>query len=355
MKRISILLSVVMTGVVLMNCKDDNDNIAAVDTGENSVVLTSFSTNATSTYASLSAATITLQSNVQSFVQSGSDADLTKIQAQWKAAREIWEQSEAHLFGPVATEDIDPRIDTWPVNFTDLDQQLASDNEFTADYIDGLQEALKGFHPIEYLIFGKEGKKKAADFTDREKEYLVALSNNLADLTLEAANQWNPAKGGDYAGEVSKAGSGSKTYESQKAAFEEIVAAMAGICEEVSTGKLAEPYEAKDASLEESPFSGNSITDFTNNIKGVRNVYTGKFLVDGTGLDDLVKKHNLSLDKTINEKIDAAINSLNAITLPFGKAIFDQAPLVENAMTAIGDLQKTIDEQLLPFVQQHSN
>jgi len=354
--RILSIMSAFFVGVILMNCKDDSDNVAAVDSGENSVLLTDFSTNvAASVYVNLAASTSELNANVASLVESKSDADLAKCQASWKKARETWEQSEAHLFGPVATESIDPRIDTWPVNFVDLDAQLSSENEFTDDYIDNLDDALKGFHPIEYLIFGKDGDKKAADFTDRQFEYLTALAQNLQDLTMQLALQWTPATNGNYLNEVIKAGNGSTAYTSQRAAFEEIVNAMSGICDEVANGKLAEPYDQKNPDLEESPFAGNSIIDFTNNIKGVKNVYTGKFQVDGHGLDELVKKHNLLLDTEINSKIDAAINSLGQINVPFGEAIFDQSVQVENAMNAINDLKTTLEEKLLPFVQQHSN
>src|SRR5262249_14942914 len=153
-------------------------------------------------------------------------ADLGKMQTSWKQAREAYEQSEAHLFGPVATEGIDPSIDTWPVNFTDLDKQLASGNQFTDEYIAGLDDALKGFHPIEYLIFGKDGQKKSTDFTDRQLEYLNALAKNLKDLTTGLASDWNPNTGG-YVEEVSKAGNGSTAYKTQLAAFEELVNAMA--------------------------------------------------------------------------------------------------------------------------------
>jgi hypothetical protein len=86
----------------------------------------------------------------------------------------------------------------------------------------------------------------------------------------------------------------------------------------------------------------------------VKNVYTGKFLVDGKGIDDLVKQHNLALDVEISAAIDAAINSLGNITVPFGQAITEQSVQVENAMTAINGLKTVIEEKLLPFVQQHA-
>ncbi|MEI9920215.1 MAG: imelysin family protein [Bacteroidota bacterium] len=354
MKRVTLLLSVLAAGVVWTSCSDNNDNVPAIDKTENTVILTDFSAQvAVPIYTNLAAKAASLYSDVQALNTSKSATDLAKAQTDWKGARELYEQSEAHLFGPVATDEVDPRIDTWPVNFTDLDQQLASGNTFTAEYIDGLDDALKGFHPIEYLLFGKNGQKLASDFTSRELEYLVALATNLRDLTADCAAKWTVD--GNYSAEVSTAGNGSTVYTTQLAAFEEIVKAMADICDEVGNGKLKEPYDAQNAALEESPFSGNSIIDFTNNIKGVRNVYTGKYATDGHGLDDLVKQHNLSLDAEVTQKIDAAITALGNITVPFGQAISTQKVQVENAMSAINDLQATLEDKLLPFVQAHSN
>jgi putative iron-regulated protein len=353
MKRIT-LLSVAMAGLVLTGCQDNNANVPTIDKTKNSAILTDFSAQvAVPIYTDLAAKASSLYSDVQSLSTSTSQTDFAKAQTDWKGARELYEQSEAHLFGPVATENVDPRIDTWPVNFTDLDQQLASGHAFTTEYIDGLDDALKGFHPIEYLLFGKNGQKQVSDLTARELEYLLALATNLRDLTAECAAKWTVD--GNYSVEVSTAGNGSAVYTTQLAAFEEIVSAMASICDEVGNGKLKEPYDARNPALEESPFSGNSIIDFTNNIKGVRNVYTGKFSTDGHGLDELVKTHNLSLDAEVNQKIDAAITALGKITVPFGIAINTQSVQIENAMTAINDLQTTLEDKLLPFVQQHSN
>ncbi len=350
------IFSLALLGCVLANCSSDDDNVPAIDATQNTTILTDFSTNVASTvYISLAGKTSTLYDNIVELTSTKSQTSLASAQATWKEAREIWEQSEAHLFGPVATEEIDPRIDTWPVNFTDLELQLSSENEFTDEYINNLDDALKGFHPIEYLIFGENGNKDASELTDRELEYLNALATNLRDLTAELATRWTPSTSGNYITEVSTAGNGSTTYKKQVDALEEIVNAMSGICDEVANGKLAEPYDQKDPQLEESPFAGNSIIDFTNNIKGVKNVYTGSFASDGHGLDELVKKHNLSLDAEITASIDAAINALGKITDPFGEAITTQSVQIENAMDAINELQTVLNEKLLPFVQQHAN
>ncbi len=336
-------------------CKKDGDAIPTVDTTLNSEIISDFSLNiANAKYVALAAKTTLLQQQVATLAANPTDINLAICRQTWKDARQVWEQSEALLFGPVETDNIDPRIDTWPVNFTDLDAQLASGNAFTDDYINGLEDALKGFHPIEYIIFGTDGHKSAASLTAREIEYLTALTSNVQVLTANLASTWNTSSSSSFYTEFVSAGKGSTVYATQQAALEQMVTAMAGICDEVANGKMKEPFDAQDPSLEESPFSGNSMTDFTNNITGIQNVYLGKFLADGTGLEDLVKKYNLSLDSEIKSKLSAALGAMANVTHPFGQAILDQHVQVENAMSAINDLQTTLEDKLLPFVKQHS-
>lgn len=259
------------------------------------------------------------------------------------------------LFGPVSTDNIDPRIDTWPVNFVDLEAQLASGNAFTAEYINNLEDALKGFHPIEYLIFGQDGNKTAAQMTAREREYLLALCVNLEELTAHLAYSWDAAHENNYGTILSTAGSGNSTYPTQRAAFEEMVNAMSAICDEVANGKMHEPLIAQDPMLEESPFAKNSITDFTNNIRGVENVYLGRYSENGTGLEDFVRQYDLQTDAAIKQRIAAAVAALGTITVPFGQALTEQPVQVQQAIDAINALAATVDSELLPLVQQHTN
>ena len=78
----------------------------------------------------------------------------------WRDTRVPWEKSEGFLFGPVDTKGIDPAIDSWPVNVADLDAVLASSDALTEAYIDGLIGELKGFHTIEYLLWGEQVTNK---------------------------------------------------------------------------------------------------------------------------------------------------------------------------------------------------
>jgi putative iron-regulated protein len=338
-------------------CDDENEGGSLIDESLNTEVLDDFSaTIAQPVYSTLASKTSTLYDQVLALETGGAtDVELNACRTTWKQAREAWEQSEAFLFGPVSTDNIDPRIDTWPVNFVDLDAQLDSDEDFTEEYINNLEDALKGFHPIEYLIFGEDGNKAAADLSTRDIEYLKGLAKNLKDLTGDLDVSWDPSTSNSYHTAFTKAGDGSAVYSTQLSAFEELVNAMIGICDEVANGKIDEVFVAQDPSLEESPFSQNSLIDFTNNIKGVQNVYLGKYAADGKGLEDLVRKYNLQLDSDVKQKLNNAISALGNVTDPFGEAIISQPIQVQNVVDAINELKDALEEQLLPFVQQHSN
>lgn len=300
------------------------------------------------TYTDMNNAAQELLDNIAIFNATPSEINLTAVRNSWKKMRSIWEQSEGFLFGPVASKNIDPRIDTWPINNSSLDSILNNRDSFPAAYIATLEDGLRGFHPIEYLLWGANGNKQASEITAKEKLLITALAENLKLLSHECITDWNSG----YNNEVINPGNGS-TYPTYLTVYEEIVNAMAGICSEVAEGKMGEPLQQNDPSLEESPFAKNSLTDFKNNILSVRNLYKGNYSGDGKGVEDFVKNYNLSLHNKINMQIDAALTALNNITVPFGEAISAQPVQVQNAITAIDNLGKTLTDEVLPLVGMH--
>ncbi|MBS1576259.1 MAG: hypothetical protein JST09_13225 [Bacteroidetes bacterium] len=337
---------------VLPACHKSGDNGGGTDVIKlkTAILVDAANTVIVPSYNDLSSKAAELLTAVQTLNATTNDANLAACQALWKNIRQTWEQSEAWLIGPVEADNIDPRIDTWPVDFNELDAILNGSNELNEAYVNGLEESLKGFHPIEYLLWGEDGTKVAADFTSRQKNFLLALAQNLNTLCGEVKASWI----GGYASKFATAGaSGNTDYPTTKSAYEALVDGMAGICDEVANGKIKDPFDAQDPMQEESPFAKNSITDFTNNVKGVLAMYQGKFTSDGKGVEDLVRNYNLSLDAEIKNKYQAAITALGAITIPFGEAILTQQTQVTNAMAKINDLAGTLETKLKPFVQQY--
>jgi putative iron-regulated protein len=280
------------------------------------------------------------------------DDNLDAAREAWRLTRVPWEQSEGFLFGPVDTEGIDPSIDSWPVNQADLDAVLASGDPLTKESIDALEGTLKGFHTIEYLLFGVGGTKIAADLTARELEYLDAVTQSLVGSVTRLREAWDPAVD-DFSGTVATAGeAGNTVYTSQSQAVQEIINGLIVICDEVGNGKITDPFEQQDRSLEESQFSDNSNADFADNIRSVRNVYLGGYQErTGTGVQALVQASDPGLDETVVGQIDAAIAAIAAMTPTFGEAITENPTAVEAARTAIGELRQTLESEVLPLAQ----
>lgn len=278
------------------------------------------------------------------------DDNLTAAKNAWRDIRSTWERCEGYLFGPVEDNEYDPETDTWPVNFNDMDALLASAQPLGLTDIEALtSRALKGYHPIEYILWGQGGTRTAATLTARQKEYVVSLSAHIKIVADNLYNSWI-ASGGNYSNKFLTAGTGSTVFVKKQDAFIAITEAMLAICAEVGEGKMKEPYDAFDPQIVESPFSGNSTIDFKNNIIGAFNVYQGKFNDDGVGLQDLVKIRNSALNVQIEQKFNAAINSFAAITLPYEQAIISQRTQCQATMTALTELSTIIDVDLRAFV-----
>lgn len=280
------------------------------------------------------------------------DENLRKVQFAWRDTRKPWEQTETFLFGPVDTQGLDPALDSWPVNRTDLDAVLNTTNTLDVPFVKGLNDTLHGFHTIEYLIFGEANNKTAANMTTREIEYLVSVTSLLHTHVDTLANAWRTT-GGNFITQFETAGQGSKTYPSETAALQELLNGMIGIIDEVANGKIADPFSQTNTELVESQFSFNSLLDFENNIRGAENVYLGRYLQkDGAGLNDLVKRNDSALDTQIRQNFDEAISAIKAIPFPFRNAISNEngRALIVTAQEKISALQTTLESKLLPKI-----
>ena len=351
-----LVLSICLIGCSLTGCGNDDDDdddstsVGEADTFDASTTLNDFAnTVVLATYIDLDNKAGELLNAVKALGEATNQPHLELAQAAWKAARTPWEQSEAFLFGPVDTQGLDPALDSWPVNRVDLDGVLASGQALTEGAIDALEDTLKGFHTIEYLLFREGDQRKAADITPRELEYLVATTENLKAKTAQLRHAWD-ASGENYAGEVANAGTSSTIYKSQKDAMQEVVNGMIVIADEVANGKISDPFNEKDTTLVESQFSFNSISDFQDNIRGIQNVYMGKFTADGQGLNKFVNGVDADLDARFQTEVQTAIDTIGAIPDPFRDSITSQRAAVQAAIDAVSTIQQTLENAILKLV-----
>lgn len=312
------------------------------------------------TYEALHARANDMATCVAELAVETTDPKLTSCQNAWVAARVPWEQSEGFLFGPVTDLGLDPAMDSWPVDRQQLDALLASSVTLTAETITAnLGGGMKGFHTIEYLLWGAESAHSAAHLVaaPRELEYLVALTEALANDANQLLEAWvgtNDEPG--YGKRFARAGTAAGLYSSQLGAIQELIGGMANICDEVAFGKIAEPYKARNPNLIESQFSFNSLLDFADNLRSVRNVYLAS--LDGTqggnSIAGIVQKYDPEFNELVVAQIDTATSAILAIGdggKTFRDAILDSGrdAAIENAQAEIATLMDMLNGQVMPL------
>ncbi len=306
-----------------------------------------------------------------SLLNSPSEETLLATQQAWQTVREPWEQGEAHIFGPVDALSIDPHLDTWPLNTSDLESLLATQNGFSADVIKLFNDDVQGFHTMEFLLFGDgltDNTKAIDEMTALEREYLAATAEVFREYTQSLFDAWtirhdaNDTDSSPYKDFLLTPGN--DFYASELGVVEELINGMIGIVDEVGNGKIAEPFgsdiSSTDTSLVESQYSWNSLADFSNNIQGVLNVYLGRTATQSSsdiGLIDFVKAADATLAERVNTEISTAITAINAIpggnNLPFRQAInnADARVRIQAAIDALGVLQTSLESDVLTLLK----
>jgi predicted lipoprotein len=291
-------------------------------------------------YKDLDGAAATLHTAAETLKATPTDAHLDAARKAWRAARKPWELSEAHLLGPVKDQDLDPQLDSWPLNRTDVDKVLAGQDALTADLIAKQPPSMKGFHAIEYILFGAGTgtQPKATDLTPRQLAYLTALTGDFRRVAADLTKAWAP-EGGNYVAQFVPPANA-------KTVLAEVLTAMGEICEEVADAKIETPLAAKDRTLEESLFSNNSMEDFRHNLEGVQNVYLGRYATAGQGLSALVIAKDPALDARVRQQFANTLASMAAVTVPFGDAITSQAEQLRRVQSEFRTLRQLIGQEV---------
>jgi putative iron-regulated protein len=340
-------LSLLVGGALLAGgCGNDDTNLESLD---QQLVINFTDAVVVPTYNLLATRMAELDAACQALRNAPSAATLKGAQDAWFAARVPWEQSETFLFGPVDSYGWDPAMDSWPLNRTDLDAVLNKGDPLTQQYVSALDPTQKGFHTAEYLLFGDGQTRKPEDLNARQFEYLLALTAELKTVSANLAASWSTGVEGQapYRDLLAKAGeSGNTVYPTVEAGAQEMLGGMLTILDEVANGKIADPYDAKDSNLVESQFALNSLSDFTNNLRGVENVYLGhrpEKAPAGLSLSDVVKARDEALDTRVKAELAAAIAALGKVPEPFPVSIKDPASagVIEGAQAAIRKLHDT--------------
>lgn len=323
------------------------------------------------TYKDMAHHTSVLRDAVSAFAKSPTQSNLDTAKNAWRAARVPWESSESFLFGPVDSLGLDPQVDTWPLNRLDLENVMASGRSITVDLVRNLGTNMQGYHTVEYLLFGSginSNNKPLSDFNQVQIDYLVASSTLLAEyagqLAYSWSNQYNPedASSPGYAEVISNPSFQNPIYTSERAVLEEYVQGMIGILDEVGNGKISDPFgsdiEHANVELVESPYSWNSLADFTNNIRSVYSIYTGSYgSHKGAGIKDYIRGKDAALAQRVEFEILKSMQVIQRISGPNGDMPFRHAILnpegrvrVQLAIDQLAKTRTLIEQSVLPLL-----
>lgn len=295
-------------------------------------------------------------------------ADIKAAGDAWKLARKHWELSEAFLFGPAANHNIDPHIDSWPLDKAAMDDLLdliRAGRQWSLTNNGGY--GLIGFHAVEYMLFELSADENTSlvhstDYTPEELEYLVAVADDLCEqcVCLEACWAGTDAVANDkqqlledaeldygetYGWEMKNARQAGSRYKTFQEAAEEIIQGCIDIADEVGNTKIGRPHMGTtegDKNYIESPYSLNSIEDFADNIISIKRSYLGTQTGDAS-ISDYVKSIDSDLDSRLRAAIETSISAINAIPEPFTKTA--QGAEAQRAMEVTGtDLVDVLEE-----------
>lgn len=310
--------------------------------------------------------------NVQSKHDAGTltDADVEAACEAFKTAREYWEKSEAFLFGAATDFNIDPHMDSWPLDQGQMANFLSNSTmvaglyssdpiAFVNQHNSEFDTAL-GFHGIEFVLFRNGAARPAAVFDGTEDHssfanvtvqckdelaFLVAVAGDVRDncyrlevswLGQQAAAEhrarvselgvWTHAldnNGYYYGADMLLAGTEGSSYASITAALVTLVGASGcgNIANEVASQKIGQAYRVatgtggQDDAIDyiESPYSKRSYIDYRDNIYSIKNSLYGNIdqdTPDANSVMTFLKNNNYSGLNALQSALDDAIDKL---------------------------------------------
>lgn len=339
------------------------------------------------TYSAMADAGLTLLDQcgqILAKVETGEDYSklMSDAGTSWRAMRKHWEQSEAFLYGPASAHNIDPHIDSWPLDFNamnallhDAERMAAIEEEGGAYVGDKLGYALKGFHAAEYLLFESvekdgrpvgTGRPHAANLTHAEAVYLLGIVEDLTQQAILLEYAWagevSDAKQAvleegevepyedRYGWQMINAGKAGSIYVTYQEAAEEIIAGCIDIAGEVADLKMGNPYISstpEERDYIESPYSCTSTIDFADNIRSIQHAYCGAQAGDHS-ISNYVYRQDAELDARVRKAIEDAIKAIEQIGDFENTA--QNNPLVKAAIDQVSALEEVLDKEVLPLL-----
>lgn len=337
---------------------------------------------AEASYADSVAAAADLDVALGALVATPSADTLDDARDAWLASREPYLQTEVYRFsdGPIdnPTDGPEGLINAWPLDEQyidyvtgDADAGLVNgDGAIDADTLVSLNEQggekniATGYHAIEFLLWGQDqddagpgarphgdyvsGEGNTAPNADRRGQYLTVTGDLLVTHLTQVHDAWGSDAAYRTAFEADPEGS-----------FEKMLTG-AIVLSGFETGgeRLQAALDSGDQEDEHSCFSDNTHRDMIQDIQGIENVWTGRYVatdgtvVEGVGMDAIVATVDAALADRITTQIQTALDLANNLQPPFDQEIApgsDGNARVQALVVALRDLEDLLFDAFTAF------
>lgn len=271
--------------------------------------------------------------------------------------REPWELSESFLFGPAGFANLDPKLDSWPLDASQIDVIAKNADqksiEIDATYVrNSLGAELRGFHAAEYLLFRDGLPRKASDLTPGQLAYLSAVAHVIAEDAVSLEAWWKGADklseekaqlleeaeieiGKAYSEEFKKAGKPGSRYESVTEVMDEIIGGSKDIIDEIADSKIGKPYETSAVEDCESFYSRTSLIDARHNVQSVEKSYNV--------ISPLVAARSAKTDKTVKNSIEKILKNIDSLKASLAESL-DKKEALKAIIDSCKELSANLDK-----------
>lgn len=336
---------------LLISCGDDETPAPGSD-AELSDAVATYSRIVLASYEDSLEAAVALDDAIGALLEDPSEEKLQDARDAWRAAREPYLQTETYRFyeGPIDNTEDGPEglLNAWPLDENFIDYVADNDNAgiindldatIDAEALIGLNEVggekniATGYHAIEFLLWGQDqdddgpGARPYTDFVDggtaanqdRRREYLRVVSALLVENLASLVDAWKEDED-NYRADFEA--------EEPEVALDRMLSGMI-ILSGFETGgeRLQTALNTGDQEDEHSCFSDNTDRDMVQDVRGIQNVWLGRYertdgsTVSGVGIADVVAGTDADLAEQVSDRIAESLELAEALLPPFDQEI----------------------------------
>ena len=309
-------------------------------------VLETFGQHAVSHYAEVVEQAEQLHTATRNLCEEGDDEALDDAKDHYDSARQAWLENRAFAFGPEVEvpQRLGPKIDWQPPKYDDIDELLDDESELLKPSL--LSAHLRGFSPIEYLLYGERSSDLMPD--SRACDYLLLITEDLIENTETLYDVWSP-EGENYVSVLNQSGGSSELFDSSHDALSAIVNRMGYVIENLRDRELRDPMGASgDAFRPElivSRVSQRSLQDLRDTVSGIESLAMGRGA--HPGLVDYASALGFEYRAELEQRFDEIAKAIDALEPSLERAFERDEAGVAELDEALENLQLFFQIQVI--------